>query len=70
MSPPPKTTVQTSVDIMHERDRLRERTARLEAELVTVKREIEYALRFPEINMLSMCRIHTVACRALGAGDD
>ena len=52
---------------MHERDALRERTARLEAELVTVKREIEYALRFPEINILSMCRIRTVTCRALGA---
>jgi hypothetical protein len=35
-----------------------------------VKREIEYALRFPEINMLSLCRIRTVARRALGAGDD
>lgn len=66
----PKFPTQTSVDIMLERDALRERTSRLEAELATVKREIEYALRFPEINMLSLCRILTVTCRALGRGDE
>lgn len=66
----PKSSSQTSVDIMHERDALRERAARLESELATVKREIEFALRFPEINMLSLCRIRTVARRALGGVDD
>lgn len=53
------------MDILRERDALRARLTRLEAEMATVNRETEYALRFPEINLLVLCRIGTIARRAL-----
>jgi hypothetical protein len=57
----------TSVDIMNERDAFRARVGELEAALKTVQRETDLALRYSEIQLLTMCRIACIARRAVGA---
>jgi hypothetical protein len=54
----------TSVDILNERNELRERVAELESAVLAIEREFEHALRFPEINFLTLCRIGTLTRRA------
>ena len=61
----------TSVDIMNERDAFRDRVGELEAALRTVHRETELALRYSELQLLTMCRIACIARRAVGEeGED
>ena len=56
----------TSIDILNERDSYRDRVAALEAALRTVQRETELALRYSEIQLLTMCRIACIARLAVG----
>jgi hypothetical protein len=56
----------TSIDIMNERDVLRARVDALEAALMIIQRETTLALRYSEIQMLTMCRIACIARRAVG----
>ena len=60
----------TSVDIMNERDAFRARVNQLEEALKIVERETELALRYSELQFLTMCRIACVARRAVGEDAD
>lgn len=64
----------TSVEILEERDALQQRVLELELALVKVGEEIEHALRHPEAQHLTLCRIGTVVRRATpnptGASED
>jgi len=52
-------------NVRQERDALLTRVRDLEAEFARVRHEIEHALRFPEINLLTLCRIATIARRVV-----
>lgn len=56
----------TSIDIMNERDAFRARVGELEAALKKVQRETELALRYSEIQLLTMCRIACIARSVVG----
>lgn len=60
----------TSVDILDERNVLRVRVHELEAQMVAIRRETDHALRIPEMSLLTVCRIRTIARRAMNAEDD
>jgi hypothetical protein len=54
----------TSIDILNERNALRERVEELEAALRSVERETSHALEHPSLSLLTICRIGNIAARA------
>ncbi|MDB4937617.1 MAG: hypothetical protein JWP87_4589 [Labilithrix sp.] len=62
----PVSRPKTSIDILEERNALRERLAELEESVARISAETEQALRNPELSVLTLCRIATIA-RGVGA---
>jgi hypothetical protein len=59
----------TSVDILHERDSFRLRVNELEAALKRIVDETEQALRTPELSLLTLCRVSSLARLAIEETD-
>ena len=60
----------TSIDIMNERDAFRARVDELEEALKAVQRESDLALRYSQLQLLTMCRISCIVRRAVGANGE
>lgn len=55
---------------MREQAEVEERLERLEAALARIKQECEQALETPEVVVLTVCRVASVAKRALDRDDE